>query len=200
MNRAAGENSAAWMAQSQPVLDTQRLRLRPYRDDDAHALEPLVSLREIAATTLAIPHPYPRGGAADWLSRRSEEYRTGKAIHFAVTLREQGELIGSIGLHLKGPILPGIADLGYWIAPTHWNKGFGTEAVAAVLQWGFQFLQLHRIEAHHFANNPASGRLMQKNGMTCEGHMRERVLKWGEWLDIVLYAILRREWEAMQRK
>ena len=194
------DNAPIWTTQPQPVIKTERLQLRPFAMKDADVLEPLVSRREIAATTLSIPHPYPKGGAAEWLSRREEDYRTGRAINCAITLRGAGELIGAISLHFKGPLVPDVAEIGYWIAYEHWQKGYGTEAVGAIINLGFEFAKVHRIEAHHFSNNPASGKLMQKNGMKYEGCMRERVLKWGERLDAVLYAILREDWEAARTK
>ncbi len=71
-----------------------------------------------------------------------------------------------------------------------------TEAARAVINFGFEKLSLHRIQATHFGNNPASGRVMQKVGMLYEGCRRQHTLKWGEYRDIKLYGILRYDWET----
>ncbi len=63
--------------------------------------------------------------------------------------------------------------MSYWLGVPYWNQGYGTEAVNAVLAYEFNQWHLHRIYAPHFLNNPASGRVLQKVGMTYEGRMRE---------------------------
>jgi RimJ/RimL family protein N-acetyltransferase len=65
--------------------------------------------------------------------------------------------------------------------------------------YGFESHDLHRIYATHLTRNPASGRVMQKIGMTYEGRRREHVQKWGVFEDLEMYAILRQEWEALAR-
>jgi [ribosomal protein S5]-alanine N-acetyltransferase len=62
--------------------------------------------------------------------------------------------------------------------------------------YAFEILDVHRIYARHFGRNPASGRVMQKLGMTQEGLMRKHFLKWGDYQDIVYYGLLREEWAA----
>ena len=81
---------------------------------------------------------------------------------------------------------------GYWLGKDYWNKGYATEAVKAVIGYGFEKLRLNRIYAGHFTKNPASGRVMQKTGMTHEGLGREHILHWGVYEDMVECAILRK--------
>jgi [ribosomal protein S5]-alanine N-acetyltransferase len=83
--------------------------------------------------------------------------------------------------------------LGYWIGKDFWNKGYGTEAACAVLKYGFKVMGLHRIHAHHFGSNPASGKIMQKLGMTYEGTKRQHIKKWDKFEDAVVYGILKNE-------
>ena len=83
------------------------------------------------------------------------------------------------------------AEVGYSLARDCWNQGYATEALAAVLRFGFDTLRLNRIEAQHETSNPASGRVMQKCGMTYEGTLRSRVFNKGHFSDVRLYAILR---------
>ena len=76
----------------------------------------------------------------------------------------------------------------------YWNNGYGTEAVQAVLKYGFEVLGLNRIHAKHFKRNPASGRILQKIGMKYEGCQRQHFKKWDNFEDIELYGILRSEY------
>jgi RimJ/RimL family protein N-acetyltransferase len=73
----------------------------------------------------------------------------------------------------------------------YWGEGYATEAAAALVAWGFDILDLQRIHAAHFTRNPASGRVMQKIGMTFEGIARQHVLKHDRWEDMARYGIVR---------
>ncbi len=86
------------------------------------------------------------------------------------------------------------AELGYWIGVPHWGHGYATEAALAAVEYGFALLDLRRITCSHFGRNPASGRVMQKVGMTREGILRQHIQKWDVAQDLVLYAILAEEW------
>ena len=85
------------------------------------------------------------------------------------------------------------AELGYWIGVPYWDKGYATEAAQAVLRYGFENMQLQRIFAMHFKENVASGNVLRKIGMKHEGCMRQHILKWGKFIDIELFGILRQE-------
>lgn len=106
-----------------------------------------------------------------------------------MTRRETGDLVGIVSLHIQR--VHDRAELGYWIGKPYWMRGYATEAARALIGFGFRDLGLHRIFAHHFARNPASGRVMEKAGMKCEGLRRGAVKKGGVYEDIVEYAILR---------
>lgn len=86
------------------------------------------------------------------------------------------------------------AKLGYWLGVPYWNRGYMTEAVQALVGYGFTELGLNKITASHFARNPASGRVMQKLGMTQEGLLRQDVRKNDDFEDLVLYGLLAEEW------
>jgi [ribosomal protein S5]-alanine N-acetyltransferase len=92
------------------------------------------------------------------------------------------------------------AELGYWIAPDRWNNGYATESCRRVLEFGFDALNLHRIEARHFQRNPASGRVLLKLGMQQEGIERDWAIKWDRFENSVLYSILEPEWRAIQTR
>ena len=192
----------------QPTLYTPRLCLRPFTMADAKRVQELAGDRRVAATTARIPHPYPDGRAEAWIEGLQATALEGKDFHFAVTLAgtrtpgreldptDTGHLIGAVGLHASADPAHARAVLGYWIGVPYWNKGFATEAANALLGFGFTRRGLNRIVAEHYANNPASGRVMEKLGMTREGLLRQHCAKWNQYLDVVVYGILHEEWRA----
>jgi ribosomal-protein-alanine N-acetyltransferase len=175
-----------------PTLRTARLVLGAFDLEDAAELQRLAGAREIADTTLSIPHPYELDHALAWIGQQRREAVRGRATNFAVRLLQPGSLIGSVGLrdidpeHLQ-------AELGFWIGREWWGKGYAREAASAVIQFGFDSLGLNRIYAHHMARNPAAGRVLLGAGMQREGLLRQRVRKWGVYEDVVLYAIVRED-------
>ncbi len=179
-----------------PVLMTARLTLRPYEMSDAAEMQRLVGAPEVAYNTLRIPHPYPDGAAEEWIATHEQKFDERNEVVFAIALRETGELVGTIGLHLM-PFDK--AEIGYWIGVPYWGRGCATEAVGAIIRYGFEELSLNRIESNHFIRNPASGRVMEKNGMRYEGLMRQAVKKGDEYIDIKVYGILRGDWEKSDR-
>jgi [ribosomal protein S5]-alanine N-acetyltransferase len=174
-----------------PTLTTPRLLLRPFALGDAPDVQRLAGAREVASTTLNIPHPYAAGMAEQWIATHQESYARGEFVIFAIVLRANQALIGATSLHIHRPHVQ--AELGYWIGTAYWNHGYCSEAAQAVLRYGFDVLGLHRIHASYMTRNPASGRVMQKIGMTYEGCLRQHVQKWGIFEDIAIYGILRSE-------
>jgi [ribosomal protein S5]-alanine N-acetyltransferase len=176
-----------------PTLETARLILRPYREADIPELVPLIGAREVAATTLRIPHPYTEENARAFLALTQEP---GK-IWLATTLRGDGRQIGGIGLRVDDQHQH--AELGYWIGVPYWGNGYATEGAREILRYGFEELDLHRIFASHFKHNPASGRILVKLGMRYEGCQREHLRKWDRFVDSELYGMLRHEREIASK-
>ena len=178
---------------ARPTLRTARLLLGGFAVDDAAELARLAGAREIADTTLAIPHPYQLQDALSWIEWQNSDGAT-VSVDFAIRLLPRRQLIGSIGLrdidthHSQ-------AELGFWIGKDWWGQGYAREAARAVIQFGFESLNLNRICAHHMTRNPASGRVLMAAGMQREGLLRQRVRKWGIYEDVVLYAVVRDDWK-----
>ena len=179
----------------QPTLETTRLLLRPFRTSDADDVQRLAGDRGVADTTLNIPHPYEDGMAEKWILNHRDWFERREQAVFSITLRSDGTLLGAIGLRITPDDQR--AELGYWIGKPYWGQGYCTEASRAILDFGFEHLELNRICAHHFARNAASGRVMQKLGMTHEGHLRQHVKKWDAFEDLELYGILRSLWQPI---
>lgn len=172
-----------------PTLEADRLALRAFRTTDASEVERLLADGEIARNTLTIPHPYPAGSAAPWIASHAEEWQEGRAGTWAIERRSDGALVGAVGLRISA--VHARAEIGYWVAVAEWGKGIATEAVRRLIAYAFDELGLHRVQAHHFVENPASGRVMARAGMRAEGTRRGAFFRDGVPHDVVEYAILR---------
>ena len=141
---------------------------------------------------MRIPHPYEEKHAREFLASVTHE----NELRLGMRLKADNRLIGGIGLHPDPQ--HNRAELGYWIGVPFWGNGYATEAARAVMKYGFEKLQLNRIFAAHFRGNTASGNVLQKIGMRYEGQMRQAVVKWGQYIDLERYAILREDFEALK--
>jgi [ribosomal protein S5]-alanine N-acetyltransferase len=187
-----------------PTLYTPRLILRPFAPADAPRVQELAGDARVAATTLHIPHPYPDGAAESWIAQHPQRADTGEAFVFAITLAgtrtphrehdlsDTGHLVGSIELKLDAHDVFA-AELGYWIGAAYWNKGFATEASNAIIKFAFDRLCLARVTACHVGENPASGRVMQKIGMTRQPAVRLGE-KNGRPLQLIDHLLTRESW------
>jgi RimJ/RimL family protein N-acetyltransferase len=181
----------------QPELLTQRLLLRPFREADAEAVQELLQCREIAANTRTFEYPYPEGAALAWIATHPEKWNQGASAIFAVCRQSEPQRpLGAIGLHVNPA--DENAELGYWIGQPWWGQGLCTEAAAAIVDFGFSFLGLKKIHAHHFVRNPASGRVLARIGMHQEGYLKGHIKKWGVFEDIVCYGLLDEQWRAAE--
>ena len=182
---------------TQPLLETPRLLLRPFTLSDASEVQRLAGAWEIADKTLNVPHPYADGMAEAWIGGHAARFAEGEAATFAIAARDEGRLLGCIGLVMALPHRR--ADLGYWLGIPFWNQGYMTEAARAVVGYVFGTLSLHKITASHLARNPASGRVMEKVGMTREGVLRQHAVKNGRLEDLVVYGLLSSDWQTELR-
>lgn len=183
---------------SDVVLETERLVLRPYCPEDAENVFRVVSRKEVAATTLLIPHPYPRENVDWWINYLNSCRHKGTACELGMFTKDSGTYIGNSGFQA---ILAKHrnAEVGYFIDPDKWNKGYGTEACRRVVQFGFETLGLERIYGKCMAKNVGSRRIMEKSGLILEGIARHGVYKWGQFEDICHLGLIRADWEATAR-
>ena len=175
-----------------PELGTERLTMRPFKLADAAEVQRLAGDRKVADTTLRVPHPYLDGMAEEWISTHAPAFAESTGLTLALTDRKSGALVGAIGLDIRRG--HDSAELGYWVGTEFWNRGYCTEAAMALLDHGFERLQLNRIHAAHLKRNPASGRVLLKVGMQREGELRQHVKKWERYEDLILYGVLREDW------
>lgn len=180
-----------------PVIETERLILRKVTMRDAADMYRYTQDREVARHVLWDAHQ------SLWETRAYVrfllyQYRNGLPGSWGIVLRETGCVVGTIGC-MSYSAENATVEVGYSLSREHWGKGLMTEALAAVIDETFRTLKLNRIEAMHFTDNPASGRVMAKCGMTHEGHMRGRIYCKGAFRDVEMWGILRHDWETQTR-
>ena len=180
-----------------PRLQTARLVLDAPADADLPALVALAGDRRIADTMISVPHPLDAPAARAWLDGLRAGDATGEARHWAVRESAGGALVGMAALRAIDREHEG-AELSFWIGVPSWGRGYAAEAADAVIRHAFTTEGLNRLVAHHMVRNPASGRVLAKLGFRQEGLLRQRVKKWGLYEDVVLTALLRRDWAAGQ--
>jgi ribosomal-protein-alanine N-acetyltransferase len=178
-------------------LETERLVLRALRSDDAQTVARLAGRREIAHTTISIPHPYSVEQAREWIATHAGQGSPSKERVLGITTKADDQLIGAVSLR-EIDTEHSQAEMGFWIGVDRWGKGYAAEAARAVIAYAFGELKLNRVYAHHMARNPASGRVLEKIGMKWEGVLRQRVRKWGVFEDVVLMAIIQDDWRRAE--
>ena len=172
-----------------PRLETERLILRPLKMGDARDLFAYARDPEVSRHVLWDTHENI-GQSRQFLRAAIRQYRRGLPGSFAITLKSSGRMIGTVGFMWVN-IDNRSAEVGYSLGRDYWNQGIMTEALREVIAFGFDKLQLNRIEAQHETDNPASGRVMAHVGMREEGLLRQRVRNKGRYVDVKLYANLR---------
>jgi RimJ/RimL family protein N-acetyltransferase len=171
-----------------PIINTERLILRPFTISDAEQVQRLAGAKEIYDTTANVPHPYEDGMAEKWISTHASNFYNDLGVNLAITDRKDGKLIGAIGLGANKQHHR--AELGYWIGHPFWGKGYCTEAAKELIWYGFNELKYHKITARHIKANPASGKVMEKVGMKKEGLFPDDIFKDGKYHTTIVYGII----------
>ncbi|MDR0898632.1 MAG: GNAT family N-acetyltransferase [Oscillospiraceae bacterium] len=171
-----------------PELSTQRLLLRRMTMADAADVYAYSRDPEVSRHVLWDAHRSISESRA-YLRYILRQYRMSEPSSWGIIHKETGRLIGTIGFMWWNHEYRS-AEVGYSLSRAYWNQGLMTEALRAILRFGFDEMGLHRIEAQHETSNPASGRVMQKVGMRLEGVLRGRLYNKGRFVDVSLYAIL----------
>lgn len=174
-----------------PILETRTLRLRKPTTKDLPKIREYANNSEIAKMTLNIPHPYQEKDAIFWLNRANQGFEDKSKYVFAICKLSNDDFIGGISLKINSRF--NRAELGYWIAEPFWNKGFATEATQETLRFGFEEAGIHKIFATHLLDNPASGKVMTKNGMTKEWTLIDHFRKDDTYLSVVQYRLTKKE-------
>jgi [ribosomal protein S5]-alanine N-acetyltransferase len=175
-------------------LGSERLKLIPVKPedlDDVHALHSFKEVDEFNTTGLPADGEVTRRILNDWIIKQSSTPR--QSITFSIRLKEENVFTGLIGMKMGKPGYRS-AEVWYKLRPDSWRKGYATEALKEVLEFGFRRLDLHRIEAGCAVQNFASIRVLEKAGMVREGSCRKILPVRGQWVDNFIYSILEEEY------
>lgn len=168
-------------------LDAGNCLIRPWRRGDRAALVRQADNRRVWLLLRdQFPHPYTPADADAWLAHVAQQR---PVTSFAIAVG--GEAAGGIGVAPQPDVHRRSAEIGYWLGEAFWNRGIMTAAVRAFTTYAFDAYDLIRIYAGVFSSNPASMRVLEKAGYTREGVLRRSVVKDGQVLDQILYAVTR---------
>ncbi len=175
-----------------PELETARLTLRKMTMRDAADIFRYSRDPEVARHVLWDAHQ-SIGDSRAYLRYMLRKYRNREPASWGIVWKETGRVIGTIG-YMWIQRDNSAAEIGYSLAREFWNRGIMTEALGAVIRYSFKRLNLNRLEAQHETTNPASGAVMRKCRMQKEGTLRSRLFNKGRYVDVDLYAILRKDY------
>jgi len=181
-----------------PTLHTPRLVLSQLEVNDIPRIVKYADNPNIANNVRYLPQPYREKDAIVWLNNARQGFDKQTAYIFKLGLKETNEFIGGMGLNLKKQHHK--AELGYWIGEPFWNKGYATEAIAAILKFGFETLELNKIYAMHYDFNLASGKVMINNKMIKEAELVDDEFKHGKFVTQTQYHLTKREYEALNNE
>ncbi len=150
------------------TIETTRLTLRPFREDDARRITYLAGDYDVAKMCGRVPHPYPLAAAHSWIEGMDRARDTGAEFPFAVEARIDG-LIGACGVTRVGDASEATWEIGYWLGMPYWGFGYAYEAARAVMGWARDTIGAEMFVAGHFADNPASGKILRKLGFSHAG-------------------------------
>ncbi len=176
-----------------PDLKTERLFLRRVSVDDAHEI---MELRGNAETMKYIPRPLAKTieDAMAHITMIDDKINSNEGINWAITINGNPKLIGIIG-HYKIQKENFRAEIGYMLLPEFHNRGIISEAIHEVVNYGFESMKLHSIEAIIDPRNFASEKVLQKNSFIKEAHIIENGFYDGVFIDTVIYSLLKRNFK-----
>jgi ribosomal-protein-alanine N-acetyltransferase len=171
-----------------PNLETERLLLRRVNENDANEI---FALRSNPETMKYIPRPLVKSidDALEHIAMIDAKIESNEGINWAITYKDNPKLIGIIG-HYRIKPEHFRAEVGYMLLPEYNGKGIISEAIKEVVNYGFNAMKLHSIEAIIDPENFGSERVLQKCGFVKEAHLKENEFYEGRFLDTVIYSIL----------
>ena len=171
-----------------PGISTERLLLRQIEKTDVNEIFFLRSDEEILKYLDKAP-ARTLDDAYKFIQMISDQEKNSAAVTWGITLKENPKLLGTICFwniqkeHYR-------AELGYILNPAYWRKGLMQEALSVVLEYGFNVMKLHSVEAHVNPNNMPSIKLLEKNGFIREAYFKENYFYNGRFLDTAIYSLL----------
>ena len=173
-----------------PILETERLLLRRVDNNDVNEV---FSMRSNAETMKYIPRPLVTNNeeALAHIALLDSGLEKNEAINWAITFKCENKLLGIIGFY-RTKFEDYRSEIGYMLLSENHGKGIASEAVERALDFGFNEMNLHSIEAIIDPRNEESERVLLKNGFVKEGHIKENTFFNGEFLDSVVYSKIKK--------
>lgn len=172
--------------------------IRKWKLEDAETLALLLNNKNIMNNLRdGLPYPYTKKDAEEYIQAMLSA-DPDKTYAFAIVWENQ--VIGSIGIFRQENIHNRTAEMGYYIGEPYWGKGLGTCAVSQICHTIFTKTNILRIYAEPFAYNTASCRVLEKNGFQFEGILRQNAVKNGKILDMKMYSLIKKDWQAHERE
>lgn len=175
-----------------PVLETKRLILKQITSAQVSELSLILSDPEVAKHDYFHPTT-SEDEVMKFIERYQSEWESEEEITWGIFTHESHELIGTCGLGNLCDVT-NKAEIGYAVRRSEWGKGYATEAIAAVVKYGFESAELNRIEALITPGNDASVVVLEKNGFLREGLVRERDMLKGQLVDSFIMGQLKRDY------
>lgn len=176
------------------IIETQRLILRQFKEEDAEDMFNNWASDAKVTRYLSWPTHSDIEVSKKVLKMWIDEYSSQENYNWAIEIKENGSVVGSIGLMNIDNNIEN-CEIGYCISKTLWNKGIITEAFSAVINFAFKEVGFERITGRHHVDNAASGRVMEKCGLKYEGTLRKiHKINTGSIVDCKYYSILKEEY------
>ena len=174
-------------------IETERLLIREYQESDWQAIVERTSKEEVARHMFWDTNRWSQKEVIEWIRGQQalSLETTGRYVEFAVV--RDDVCIGDVGVKRLSEVNQD-AEIGWTFHPDYWGQGYAKEAAAALMDYCFEHLNLHRIISICDARNTASYKLMERLGMRREAHHIKSCYNKGEWTDDLVYAVLREEW------
>jgi len=188
-----------------PIIETKRLVLRQVTTEDAADMFAYLSDQDVVKPMGLEPFETVKD-VLDEIKWYASIYEEGTGIRWGITLKDSGKVIGSCGFLNRIP-KHYRAEVGYEISKVYWGQGIASEALEAVVKYGYHHLQLERIEALIEPANVPSQKLVEKQGFKREGLLRHYEFARGKFDDLYMYSIIKedlddndiiaRDWECL---
>ena len=183
------------------LVETPRLLLRRVQPSDAAALAEAANHRAVyLALRDSFPSPYTLADAESFVASRASAadadptmglYPSGVGVFVKTDDGDEPRFVGCVGAEPGKDVCYRTWEVGYWLTPPAWGKGYATEVMAAFVPWLLKtWPGIHRVQAFTFANNAQSGKVLSKCGFALEGVQRQAAEKNGELVDLKMYALL----------
>lgn len=170
-----------------PIKLNAEVFLRPFKLTDIASIAAEANNIKIASNlNEGFPHPYSINDAKDFILRRHSENP-----ELVLAIEVEGKAVGAIGLFLQQNVHRKNAEIGYWLGEKYWNRGIGTSALKAMIQYAFTNFDLLRLFARPFPFNIASQKILEKCGFRLEAIIKNGLFKDGIVYDEWIYSLLK---------